>query len=159
MRNVVAKAHKRLHLSDCPDTNHFAGDVTFDGSGGHMGTYQRNRMAPLALLARGMININMCKMRVHYDSMRYKPCLQPARKTQIHELSLLMGADDPLKPDYSRFFVKNEKVDEYLVPPLDHGHLQNVQYFTSRLRNKAAVKIQAWFRSGHDRKMAELAAR
>ncbi len=124
-----------------------------------MGTYQRHQMSPLALLSRGMININMCKIRVHYDAMRYKPVLQPVRKQKIHELAMLMGADDPLRPDYSRFYVKQDKVDSYAVPPLEHGHLMNVHFVSTRIRHKAAIKIQAWFRSGHDRKMAELAAR
>lgn len=136
------------------------GSVSFEGSdAGNMGTYQRNRMSPLALLSRGMINLNMCKVRVHFDSLRYKPCLQSSMKQQIHERSMQMGQDDPLKPDYTRFFVKTTKVDEYRVPPLNHGHLHNLQFFEHRTRTEAATKLQAWFRSQHDRKMAELAAR
>jgi hypothetical protein len=136
------------------------GGVTFEGGdSANIGTYQRNRMSALALLARGMINLNMCKMRVHYDALRYKPCLQGSRKQQLHERAMLMGQDDPLKPDYTKFYVKQGKVDEYRVPPLSHGHLHNVQFFERRLRTNAAIKLQAWFRSGHDRKMAELAAR
>lgn len=141
-------------------TNMQPGAVSFEGSdAGNMGTFQRNRMSPLALLSRGMINLNMCKMRVHFDALRYKPCLQPSMKQQIHERSMQMGQDDPLKPDYTRFYVKISKVDEYRVPPLDHGHLHNLQFFENRIRTEAATKLQAWFRSGHDRKMAELAAR
>lgn len=136
------------------------GAVTFDGGeAANVGTYQRNRMGALALLSRGMINLSMCRMRVHYDALRYKPCLQGARKQQMHERAMLMGQDDPLKPDYTRFYVKQNKVDEYRVPPLSHGHLHNLQFFEHRLRTNAAIKLQAWFRSRHDRKMAELAAR
>ena len=136
------------------------GAVSFEGSdSSNMSTYQRSRMSSLALLSRGMINLNMCKIRVHHDALRFKPCLQPACKLQIHERALLMGQDDPLKPDYSRFYVKKGKADEYRVPPLDHGHLVNLTFFEHRLKSNAAIRLQSWFRSRHDRKMAELAAR
>jgi hypothetical protein len=55
--------------------------------------------------------------------------------------------------------VKSKKVDAYKVPPLDNGHLLNLQFLSARNKYNAAVVLQAWFRSRHDRKMAELAAR
>lgn len=137
-----------------------AGNITFEGGhSSHMGTYQRNCMSPIALISRGMINLSMCKVRLHNDSLRYKPALQPTRKQQIHETALRMGQDDPLINDYTKYYLKKTKTETFRIPPLDHGHLMNWKFIESRTQYYAAIKIQALLRSINDRKKAELAAR
>lgn len=136
------------------------GDVTFEGRySAHMGTFQRNMMSPLALVTKGMININMCKVRLHNDSLTYKPELQLGRKLQMHERAIRMGQDDPLIADYTKFYIKQSFKEPYRVPPLDNGHLINITLLENRVMNKGIMRLQAIFRSINDRKIAELAAR
>jgi len=136
------------------------GDVTFEGGySAHMGTFQRNMMSPLALVTKGMININMCKVRLHNDSLTYKPELQLGRKLQMHERAIRMGQDDPLIADYTKFYIKQSIKEPYRVPPLDNGHLTNITFLENRVMNKGIMRLQAIFRSINDRKIAELAAR
>ncbi|KAJ1428375.1 hypothetical protein B484DRAFT_419428 [Ochromonadaceae sp. CCMP2298] len=124
-----------------------------------MASYQRTRMSPLALLQRGMIDQNTAKLRIHMDRVQYRAQLQPAHKARMHEHAMAMGQEDPLRADYSKFMVKVDSAESYKVPPLDNGHLLNLQYLSAYKRRLAAEIIQAWFRSRHDRRMAELAAR
>ena len=58
--------------------------------------------------------------------MRFRRLLHPDAKLTVHERALALGADDPLKPDYSRFLPKKKKRTLTNVVPLEHGHLTNL---------------------------------
>jgi hypothetical protein len=106
-----------------------------------------------------MIDSNTCKSRLHYDAIRFRPQLDPQRKLVVHELALAMGVDDPLTMDYSKFIQAPTKKVRTGIPPLDHGHLHNVQYILNRSRDDAATKIQSMARAVIERKTADLAAK
>lgn len=107
----------------------------------------------------GMIDPNTCKSRLHYETIRFRPQLDPQRKLVVHELALAMGVDDPLQADYSRFIQQPTKKVRSGIPPLDHGHLLNVEHYITTTRAEAATKIQAIVRAIEERKVAELAAK
>lgn len=143
------------------NTSMSLGAITFDPSGitSNMSTYQRNRMMPFAQLTAGMINANIFKSRMHASLVRNRPQLTSAAKQVMHERSIAMGYEDPLRADYSKFLEKPEATNKYRVDPLFHGHLGNSAWVERRTREEAAVRIQAFYRSFSDRKIAALAAR
>lgn len=98
------------------------------GVSSNISTFQRNKMSALTLLLQGMIGQNTCKYRLHYESTRFKPQLEPRKKQEIHERALAMGDEDPLKIDFSKFIAKPEKKGKGKVEPLDHGHLLYIKY-------------------------------
>jgi hypothetical protein len=124
-----------------------------------MSTYQRHSMSPVALLSRGMINVNTFTYQLQYEAGLFKPLLASKHKQAVHDRAMSMGLADPHKADYTRFFVKPSKKGRYRVDPLDHGHLSNVQYIRERTLMEAAIKLQSLYRSHQDRKIAELATR
>jgi hypothetical protein len=116
-------------------------------------------MSAVALFRRGLIDVDVLQFRQMVEASRFRPALDPQRKQQMHALSLAMGAEDPLRANYTKFLVKPKKKDQTRVDPLDHGHLMNLHYLQDRKAVAAAIKLQAIFRSFQDRKVAELAAR
>lgn len=131
----------------------------FKEPGKDMGMYQRNRMSPVALLTRGMVGPTVCKYRVHYEMLKFKPQLHPQQMQIIHERSMTMGVDDPLKPDYTKFLTKPKKKKKSNIEPLYHGYLSNPEFLDTRTRIEAVVLIQSVYRSYRERRVAELAAR
>jgi hypothetical protein len=127
--------------------------------GMQMSTYQRNKMTPIGLLLKGMIGSATCKYRIHLDSIRYRPQLDPRGKVLLHERSLAMGENDPYKADYTRFITKPSKKAKQLIQPLNHGHLMCLSYQKQRHRTEAATYIQSVVRSFAERKLAEMAAK
>ena len=113
----------------------------------NMSTYQRNKMAPLALYITGNIGVATCKYRLHYEQVRYRPQLEPSRMQLMHERAMSLGEDDPLKPDYTRYIKKKEKKRRTNVDPLLHGHLNNVKYLEERDQYYAAIKLQSLYLS------------
>lgn len=140
-----------------------SGDLTklfgVDEPGATMSTYQRNNLGPVLMLQRGMIGPTICKYKLHRDITKHRAQLSPQQKMAVHERSMSMGVDDPLKPDYTRFIAKPKKKKSNKIDPLYHGHLENIAFVTLRLKTEAATLIQSVFRSFRERRIAELAAR
>ena len=122
-------------------------------------TYQRNRMGAYALIARGLSIPSSTKFRLHYECTKYWKEQTPKHRQFIHERAMMMGEEDPLKPDYSRYMAKEKKKYRSTIPPLEHGHLHNSKFINDVRREEAATKIQAMLRAHRDRKMSELAAK
>jgi len=53
------------------------GMINFSSTDMEMGTFQRSIMNPIALLNKGMINLTMCKNRLHVEKTKYRPTLSP----------------------------------------------------------------------------------
>jgi len=122
-------------------------------------TFQRNRMGALALLSRGLSTPSSTKYRLYYEVTKYWKEREPKHRQFVHERAMLMGEEDPLKPDYSRYMAKEKKKYRSTIPPLDHGHLHNSKWVNDRHAEEAVIKIQAMVRAHRDRVMAELAAK
>lgn len=136
-----------------------AGIFGLQDAGAAMSSFQRNRLSPITLLMLGMVGPTAAKYRTHYDMNKYRPSLNPENRRAVHERSLAMGADDPLKPDYSLFIQKSQSKKSSRVDPLFHGHLMNVNYVEKYTRHEAAVLIQSLWRCIRDMKVAERAAK
>lgn len=122
-------------------------------------TYQRNRMGALSLLIRGLSTPSSTKYRLHYETTKYWKEREPKHRQFVHERAMLMGEEDPMKPDYSRYMAKEKKKYRSTIPPLDHGHLHYSKWINNRHAEEAVTKIQAMVRAHRDRVMAELAAK
>ena len=122
-------------------------------------TYQRNHMAAMALMARGLCGPTSCKYRHHYELVKYRAQLEPQHQQLIHERAMNMGESDPFKPDYSRFIIKPKKKGYSKVIPLDHGHLCNLHHTRFKLMTESSIKIQRVYRGLRERRIAELAAK
>lgn len=100
-------------------------------------------------------------LRYHYarTAVRYRPLLSSDSKLVIHERAFGMGADDPLKPDYSRFLPTKASRNISNVVPLEHGHIANILVFRHQVLTKAAVQVQNYYRCLQSRRKAEFQAR
>lgn len=58
---------------------------------------------------RGMMTLTDLKYHLAKVLLAPRPLLLSDAKALIHERALSKGADDPLKPDYSRFIVRKTK--------------------------------------------------
>ena len=77
----------------------------------------------------------------------YREELSLKRKLAIHERALAMGGNDPLKPDYSRFFAKNKQKLQSNAVPLLHGAYGNVVYQRAALMSQMATRVQSCWRA------------
>jgi hypothetical protein len=100
-------------------------------------------------------------LRYHYarTAVRFRPLLSSDNKLLIHERALGMGADDPLKPDYSRFLPTKASRNISNVVPLEHGHIANTLVFRHQVMTKAAIQVQNYYRCLQSRRKAEFQAR
>ena len=123
------------------------------------GTYQRNRMAEVALNERGLISKSTLMYRYHFNVTRFRSLLEAEHVSHIHDLALSMGANDPLKTDYTRFTRKAKKASDSAVVPLDTGHLTNLKHYSDTIKNDCALVIQTCARAYVQRRQAEFQAK
>ena len=122
---------------------------------GEMSTYMRNVMTPGRQYEVGLISMPDLKYHVARDYLKYRPALDPIQKAIIHERALSMGADDPIKPDYSKFLPKKRRHKASNVVPLEHGHLTNLTDYRNTTMMRAAKRLQNVYRGKLARKRAE----
>jgi len=113
-----------------------------------MSRIQRQDMGFVHQFEIGMINIVDLKYRTSRELTRYRPCLNPDRKEEVHELAMAMGQDDPIKPDYTKFLPKKKGRGWSNVVPLEHGHLHNLTVWRRQYVYDCAAKIASVYR-GH----------
>jgi len=123
------------------------------------GSYQRNKMSVIMLNQKGLVNMSTCRYRYHYSLIQYKPLLHPEHVASIHDLALGMGANDPLRSDYTKFTKKAKKASDSYVVPLDTGHLTNLMYHSNKIRQESAIVIQTMARAYIQRRQAEFEAK
>jgi hypothetical protein len=146
-------------VAACVGTNKMLCTLTGVSPKTPYGTYQRNKMSELALNERGLINKSTLVYRYHYNMIRYKKVLDPEHVCTMHDMALSMGANDPLKTDYTRFTRKAKKQSDSAVVPLDTGHLTNLKYYSDQIKNDAALVIQTCARAYVQRRQAEFQAK
>ena len=93
---------------------------------GELSSYARQTISPMTQFEMGLVTLPDLKYRSAKDAVRFRKLLNPDAKLSIHERALGLGADDPLKPDYSRFLHKSKTRTLTNVVPLEHGHLTNL---------------------------------
>ena len=120
-----------------------------------MSIFQRQIMHPARQYEIGLINMQDLKFHAAKSALDYKPALDPVRKANVHQLALSMGADDPFKPDYSKFMPKKKRRVQSNVVPLEHGHLANLTAYRNDTMYRCAKKLQNVYRGRLARKHAE----
>ena len=93
---------------------------------GELSSYARQTISPMTQFEMGLVTLPDLKYRSAKDAVRFRKLLHPDFKLTIHERAMGSGADDPLKPDYSRFLPKSKTRTLTNVVPLEHGHLTNL---------------------------------
>jgi hypothetical protein len=88
----------------------------------YMSRYQRQRMNLAHQYEIGLLGLTDMKFRLARDLITYHRELSPESKASIHDRSMSMGEDDPLKPDYTKFLPKKRVMHHSNVVPLDHGY-------------------------------------
>jgi hypothetical protein len=116
-------------------------------------------MSPIALMIRGMLPMQICQYRIHYECTKYKRQLNPRHKQEMHERSMAMGEEDPLKPDYSIFITKPEGSGSIKIQPLYNVAYSNIEYLEAIKENDAAIMFQSIIRARRERKIAEMATK
>ena len=123
---------------------------------GEMSTYMRQVMTPARQYEVGLIAMPDLKYHMARDFLRYRPALDPIQKALIHERALAMGADDPMKPDYSKFLPKKKRNKASNVIPLEHGPtLTNLTDYRDATMMRAAKRLQNVYRGKLARQRAE----
>ena len=122
---------------------------------GEMSVFQRQIMHPNRQYEIGLISMPDLKFHAAKRALDYKPCLDPLSKASVHERALAMGADDPNKPDYSKFLPKKSRRVQSNVVPLDHGHLANLTSHHKDILFRSAKKLQNVYRGRQARARAE----
>ena len=126
---------------------------------GELSSYQRQTAVPTKQFEMGLVTLPDLKYQAAKAGVRFKKLLHPDQKLTIHERALGFGADDPLKPDYSRFLPKKKKRTLTNVVPLEHGHLTNTTVMRLGVLMRSATRIQNYYRGLQARRKAEWQAR
>ena len=102
----------------------------------------------------GFKSIEGLNEQVDHIWCTYREELSLPRKLVLHERALAMGANDPLKPDYSRFFAKTKQKLQSNAVPLNHGAYGNIVYHTAAMLNQMAIRLQSFWRAKVGRERA-----
>jgi len=119
----------------------------------HLSTWQRSNMSKIRKFQVGLSSLKDLNRETASLWITNRRKLNPAHKLTIHERALAMGANDPLKPTYSKFAKKKRRKMRSNSVPLAHGRLGNIVHFLDQERQHAATVLQAqWRASVHKRK-------
>jgi hypothetical protein len=121
--------------------------------------YQRQNMNCCHQYELGLIHMIDLKYHVSRELVIYRRQLAPDAKEEAHELALGQGADDPLKPDYSKFLKKKKRRGWSNVIPLDHGHLHNLKDWRRKECYTSAQRLQSVWRGKKGREKADMVAK
>eukprot|EP01029_Cantina_marsupialis_P026938 TRINITY_DN7388_c0_g1_i3.p1 TRINITY_DN7388_c0_g1~~TRINITY_DN7388_c0_g1_i3.p1 ORF type:complete len:2382 (+),score=453.28 TRINITY_DN7388_c0_g1_i3:218-7363(+) len=116
--------------------------------------YQKENMDCFLLFRRGVLPLEALEHRLGRQSSAYHPAVVPQNKRRIHDISMKMGAQDPLKPDYSSFLEKTPLASGGKIKPLAHGSYHCVLHAEHERRTDAALCIQAFYRGVLGRRKA-----
>jgi hypothetical protein len=147
LRMLVSRSRAICTLLNC----------TWENS--ELSTYQRQAMPVVHQLEKGMLTVTDLKYHLAKTLVTFRPLLGSDNKMTMHERALARGADDPLKPDYSRFLPKKSKKTLSKVVPLTHGHLGSYLDWRRVEMDHAATMLQAIVRGIAGRKEAEFRAK
>lgn len=94
----------------------------------------------------GLLSANTMKYLLQKDSNKYWPQLDSENKMAIHEKAMELGANDPTKPDYSKYLVRQTKRKALSnAVPLLHDCYTNELFAINESKEDATIKIQsAW---------------
>lgn len=108
----------------------------------------------------GLLSANTMKYLLQKDSNKYWPQLDSENKGVIHEKSMEYGANDPTKPDYSKYLARQvKKKSSSNAIPLLHDCYSNEVFARYELKEECAIKIQACYRGFLGKKIGEKLAR
>lgn len=112
---------------------------------GELSAYARHAATGVAQFEMGLVALPDLKYRAAKDAVTFRPLLHPDAKLAVHEKALALGADDPLKCDYSRFLPRAKARQLTNVVALEHGHLANltVRVPTHHSRRPARTRYRA----------------
>ena len=87
-----------------------------------MSQHQREEMATVQKFKRGIISVPIMEYEMARTIILFRPELAPERKLLTHERAMSMGADDPTKPDYSKYMPKEkDAIFDSKMRPLKHN--------------------------------------
>jgi len=116
--------------------------MSCDWQEGELSTYQRQTMEAIHQYEKGILTITDLKYHLAHHAISYRPLLSSDSKSVMHERALAKGADDPLKPEYSRFIPKRGKAMLSKVVPLVHGHLGSLNEWRRVEGDRVATLVQ-----------------
>jgi hypothetical protein len=93
---------------------------------GELSAYARQTATPVVQFEMGLVTLPDLKYHAAKAAVQFRKLLHSDAKLSVHERALALGADDPLKVDYSRFLPKSKTRTLTNVVPLEHGHLANL---------------------------------
>lgn len=147
LRTLTSRSRAIAALLDCTWQN------------AELSTFQRQSMPGLHQYEKGILTITDLKYYLAHAAIIFRPLLSSDNKLAMHERAMARGAEDPLKPDYSRFLPKQSKKTLAQVVPLVHGHLGSLNEWRRVEANRVAAKLQAAFRGSKGRMVAEMRAK
>ena len=125
-----------------------------------MSQHQRVEMSTVQKFKRGIISVPVMEYQLARTAILFRPELAPERKLLTHERAMAMGADDPTKPDYSKYMPKEkDAIFDSKMRPLKHNLYGNVVVHNNYVALKMALRIQCAYRSKKARKTTNLAAK
>ncbi|OQR87848.1 hypothetical protein ACHHYP_07972 [Achlya hypogyna] len=120
---------------------------------------QMQTIAPLHQYELGAISLSDLKFALAKQHLRPRMALAPHRMELLHVRALAMGANDPLKADYSKYLKTRKTKVLSNVVPLDHGGYRNLVVYRAEVAERAAVRLQTAWRAKQGRHDAYMAAK
>ncbi|EQC27731.1 hypothetical protein SDRG_14482 [Saprolegnia diclina VS20] len=120
---------------------------------------QTQTIAPLHQFELGAISLSDLKFTLAKQHLRPRMALVPHRMEILHIRALAMGANDPLKADYSKYLKSRKTKVLSNVVPLDHGAYRNLLVYRQDVATRAAVRLQTSWRAKKGRHDAYMAAK
>ena len=108
----------------------------------------------------GLITLPELQWHIERQLSVFRKALAVPRKRIIHQRALNMGADDPTKPDYSKYMSKkrSRKFDTKMRP-LQHGLLMNRHFVNEEIQAFWATRLQSHSEGPHGRVNADSEAK
>ncbi|KDO32278.1 hypothetical protein SPRG_02757 [Saprolegnia parasitica CBS 223.65] len=120
---------------------------------------QTQTIAPLHQFELGAISLSDLKFTLAKQHLRPRMALVPHRMEILHIRALAMGANDPLKADYSKYLKSRKTKVLSNVVPLDHGAYRNLVVYRNEVAIRAAIRLQTSWRAKKGRHDAYMAAK
>ena len=126
---------------------------------GALSEFEKKEMSAIHMYRIGLISLGNMQWRINSKFMLYQNVLSVARKLHIHEHAMNMGADDPTKPDYSKYMPKKKtrRYDTKMLP-LAHNSYSNLNFHYFTLQTYWATRLQAQYRAHLGRASAGIEA-
>ncbi|OQR96807.1 hypothetical protein THRCLA_07170 [Thraustotheca clavata] len=125
----------------------------------HFSRITLQSMTPLHQYELGIISLSDLKFALAKQHLKSRTELAPHRRETLHIRALSMGANDPLKTDYSKYLKHRKTKVLSNAVPLDHGCYRNLLVYRAEVAKKAAIRLQTTWRAKKGRHDAYMAAK